>query len=103
GQLISGDNGWLGTAEVVWTAWQNKANAVQLVPFFGAGGISTTVRRIILSDTVGSGGLLARWLAGSHWALELGWVEQFETNDNLGVWQDWLLGSGLYAKAQYRF
>ncbi|MFM8605024.1 MAG: ShlB/FhaC/HecB family hemolysin secretion/activation protein, partial [Cyanobium sp.] len=24
GQLISGDNGWLGTAEVVWTAWQNK-------------------------------------------------------------------------------
>lgn len=27
GQLISGDNGWLGTGEVVWTFWQKKKTA----------------------------------------------------------------------------
>jgi hemolysin activation/secretion protein len=103
GQLISGDNGWLGTGEIVWTAWQKGINALQIVPFFGAGGISTRLGDVTFSDTVGSGGLLARWLAGRHWTLELGWVEQFQTDNNLGVWNDWLLGDGVYGKAQYRF
>ena len=103
GQLISGDNGWLGTAELVYTLWQKGSHAVQVLPFFGAGGISTTIADISVADTVGSGGLLARWLAGHHWSLELGWVDQFEVNNNLGVWQKWLLGNGFYGKLQYRF
>ena len=103
GQLISGDNGWLGTGELVWTAWQKGQNALQLVPFFGVGGVSTTLRSSSLRDTVGSGGLLARWLAGRHWLVELGYVEQFQVNNNVGVWQDWLLGNGVYGKLQYRF
>lgn len=103
GQLVSGDNGWLGTAEVVHSFWQKGANVLQVVPFFGAGGISTSFPDLTITDTVGSGGVLVRWLSGNHWSLELGWVEQFEVNNNLGVWQDWLLGSGLYGKVQYRF
>lgn len=103
GQLISGDNGWLGTVELVWTAWQKRSQALQVLPFFGIGGIRTSIGDASFSDTVGSGGLLIRWLAGNRWALELGWVEQFETNNNLGAWQDWLLGKGLYGKIQYRF
>ena len=103
GQLISGDSGWLGTGEFVWTAWQKGNQALQLVPFFGAGGISTRIGAVSLADTVGSGGLLARWLAGRHWAVELGYVEQFEIGDNPGVWTDWWLGQGLYGKLQYRF
>ena len=103
GQLISGDSGWLATGEVVWTFWQNKTNALQLVPFIGAGGITTTLNDASFSDTVGSGGLLARWLGGDNWAVELGWAEQFNTNDNPGSWEDWLLGSGLYAQIKYRF
>jgi hypothetical protein len=35
--------------------------------------------------------------------VELGWVEQFSTNDNLGSWTDWALGQGFYGKIQYSF
>ncbi|QPN60441.1 ShlB/FhaC/HecB family hemolysin secretion/activation protein [Synechococcus sp. CBW1002] len=103
GQFLSGDNGWLGTAEVAWTFWQKNNQSLQLVPFIGMGGVTTTLAGVTFSDTVGSGGILARWLAGNSWLVELGWVEQFETNDNLGEWTDWALGKGLYAQVKYRF
>ena len=103
GQLISGDSGWLGTAETSWTFWQDRSNTLQLVPFIGIGGVETSLKGLTLSDTVGSGGILARWLAGNDWQFELGWVEQFQTNDNLGSWTDWALGKGLYAQIKYRF
>ena len=104
GQLISGDSGWLGTAEATWTLWQGKNNRLQLVPFFGAGGVNPALKKIgQLSDTVGSGGLLARWIQGEHWQVELGWVEQFQTNDRVEEWDDWALGKGLYAQVKFRF
>ena len=105
GQLVSGDNGWLGTAELVWTVWQKRQQAVQLVPFVGAGGVGTSLTSLnrATNDTVGSGGILARWLAGRAWTLELGWVNQFATQNNPGPWQNWALGQGLYGKVQYRF
>lgn len=103
GQLISGDSGWLSTGEVVWTFWQKSNQALQLVPYIGAGGVRTKVSGIDFSDTVGSGGLLVRWINGYNWEFELGWAEQFSTNDNIGAWQDWALGKGVYAKLQYRF
>ena len=103
GSLISGDNGYLGTAEVVWTVWRPSNQAVQLIPFLGMGGVQTTLDNVSVNDSVGSGGILARWLAGVNWSVELGWVEQFNAGDNPGFWNDWLLGSGLYSKVQYRF
>lgn len=104
GQLVSGDSGWLGSSELAWTVWQGKQQALQLVPFIGAGGVDTELNGgLNFTDTVGSGGVLARWLSGRNWMLELGWVEPFETNNNAGVWQDWALGQGLYAKVQFQF
>jgi hemolysin activation/secretion protein len=103
GQLISGDSGWLSTGEVAWTFWRNGHNGLQLVPFLGAGGVTTSVNGSTFTDTVGSGGLLARWLNDAGWLVELGWVHQFSTENNPGVWTDWALGKGLYAKVQYRF
>ena len=104
GQLISGDSGWLGVLETSWTFWQNRTNALQLVPFVGAGGVRTDQPGADFSDTVGSAGLLLRWLAGENWAMELGYATSFETGDNRGVWlDDWTLGRGLYAKVQFRF
>lgn len=103
GQLISGDSGWLGTGEVAWSFWQTRHTALQLVPFFGAGGVTTAAAGLSFSDTVGAGGVLVRWLQGSHWSTELGWVHPFQTDDNPGPWTDWLLGQGLYAKVQFRF
>jgi hemolysin activation/secretion protein len=103
GQLISGDSGWLATGEVVWTAWQKGKQALQLVPFIGAGGVRTVGQGVTFSDTVGAGGVLARWLQGEHWTMELGWVQQFQTNDNVGSWQNWELARGLYARLGYRF
>ena len=103
GTLISGDNGWLGTTEFNWTFFQNNNHALQLVPFIGFGGIQTTRDEISLNDTIGAGGLLLRWLQGKHWSIELGWVDQFNADDNDGIWNEWLLGSGAYGKASFRF
>lgn len=103
GQLISGDSGWLGTTELVWTLWQKEKHALQLVPFFGYGGINTKVQEVSFTDYLGSTGVLARWLAGSNWILEAGWVNQLSTNSNPGPWTDWTLGQGFYGKVQYRF
>jgi hemolysin activation/secretion protein len=103
GQLISGDDGWLTTAELVWSLWRSSRHEIQLLPFMGAGGVRTKFPNAVFTDTVGSGGLLGRWLAGEHWVMELGWVEHFSTGNNEGVWQDQALGQGLYGKVQYRF
>lgn len=104
GQVISGDSGWLGVLEASWTFFQNPRNRLELVPFIGAGGVSTKLPGASFDDTIGSTGLLLRWLAGENWSVELGYVKQFETDDNPGIWQDdWLLGSGAYTKAQFRF
>jgi hypothetical protein len=54
-------------------------------------------------DTVGSAGVLARWLAGEQWTVELGWVHPFSTAGSEEIWNDWLLGQGLYARLGFRF
>ncbi len=103
GQLISGDNGWLGSGEVAWTAWSRRSQALQLVPFLGAGGVFTRFIGLEFRDTVGSAGVLARWLAGEQWTVELGWVHPFSTAGSEEIWNDWLLGQGLYARLGFRF
>lgn len=103
GQLISGDSGWLAVTEAAWTVWQKRANTLQLVPFIGGGGVNTAADGVTFADTVGSTGLLLRWLTGNNWGFELGWVHQFSVTDNTGAWNDWVLDQGLYAKAQFRF
>ncbi len=102
GTLISGDSGWLSTGELVVNVWQKENQSVQIVPFLGIGGIRTDVENFVFTDTVGSGGLLARYI-NEGWMMELGWVDSFQTDDNLGLWQDWLIGNGVYAKVRYRF
>ena len=103
GSFISGDTGWLGSAELSWTFWRNKNHALQLVPFIGMGGIQSTRNGLTVSDTIGSGGLLTRWQAGQRWQIELGWTEQFNANNNTGYWNDWLLGNGLYTSIKFSF
>ena len=103
GTLISGDNGWLSTAEFNWSFLQKGHNTLQLVPFFGMGGVQTTRSSVSFDDTIGTGGILLRWLHGRHWSAELGWTDQFHDNNNFGVWNDWLLGSGAYGKLRYHF
>ncbi|MFM7313089.1 MAG: ShlB/FhaC/HecB family hemolysin secretion/activation protein, partial [Cyanobium sp.] len=83
--------------------WQQKQHSLQLVPFVGGGGVYTQLPGADFSDVVGSAGLLARWLAGRNFSLELGYAQSFNTDNNPGPWTDWLLGSGLYAKASFRF
>ena len=71
GTLISGDNGWLSTGELNWTVWRNSEHALQLVPFIGMGGVQTPRESVRLDDTIGTSGLLLRWLRGRHWSMEL--------------------------------
>ncbi|MFM7675272.1 MAG: ShlB/FhaC/HecB family hemolysin secretion/activation protein, partial [Synechococcus sp.] len=101
--LISGYTGWLALTEASWTFWQKRSNTLQLVPFIGAGGINTAVNDVSFTDTVGSGGVLIRWLTGNNWAFELGYAHQCNVDNNPGSWNDWVLDNGLYAKAQFRF
>ena len=102
GQLISGDSGLLGSLEAAYTLWEGQQNRLQLVPFIGAGAIRSVRRSLTLEDTAGAGGVVARWLQGRTWNLELGWVKPFETGDR-GVWDDWFLSQGLYTKLELRF
>jgi hemolysin activation/secretion protein len=102
GTLVSGDNGYLWTSELTWTFWTNRRQALQLVPFIGSGGIQFSRSTLSVSDTVGSTGVLLRWLAGRQWALELGWISPFDTEER-PFWNQWMLSSGVYSKIQYRF
>ena len=102
GTFISGDNGYLWSTELAYTLWRNSSQAVQLVPFLGYGGISLLRSGTWFSDTVGSGGATVRWLAGRHWTLELGWISPIDEGPRV-YWNNWLLGSGVYSKIQFRF
>jgi hemolysin activation/secretion protein len=102
GQLVSGDNGYLGNIELVWTAWKGARNRFQLVPFIGAGGVQSERNGTFFQDTAGSGGILGRWLQGNRWSLEIGWVSPFQTEEQ-ELWNDWLLSKGLYTQFKLRF
>ena len=65
--------------------------------------MQTTRASVSFDDIIGAGGVLVRWLHGENWSVELGWVDQFHTGNNDGIWNDWLLGSGAYGKVRYRF
>ena len=102
GQVISGDSGLLGETELSWSAWQHGQAEIQLVPFLGAGRISSNLPEGVSSGDVGAGGVLVRWLQGQHWLLELGWVSQFG-GSSANLLQGWLLNNGLYSRISYRF
>lgn len=102
GQVISGDSGLLGETELSWSAWQHGQAEIQLVPFLGAGRVSSNLPEGVSSGDVGAGGVLVRWLQGQHWLLELGWVSQFG-GSSANLLQGWLLNNGLYSRISYRF
>jgi len=102
GSLLAGDSGYLGTAELEWTAWQQENQSVALIPFVGIGGIHTKFQEETLEDSIGVGGLIGRYRNG-RWEAELGWVDTFNSNDNPGLWNDWILGNGVYTKLRYSF
>jgi len=102
GQVISGDSGLLGETELSWSAWQHGQAEIQLVPFLGAGLVSSNLQEGAISGDIGAGGVLVRWLQGQHWLLELGWVSQFG-GSTANLLQGWLLNNGLYSRISYRF
>ena len=102
GSLTSGDSGWLGTSELVFTPWRKEDKAFQLVPFLGAGGAHAELKGVTTTDAVGAGGILGRFVK-SKVVVEVGWVDSFNTDDNTGVWNDWLLGDGVFSNIRYRF
>ena len=102
GQVVSGDSGLLGSAELACLLWRGTRDALQLVPFMGAGRVWTEVPGATFSESAGAGGVLLRWSRGRHGELELGWVRQFQSG-SWAYWDQWILGSGFYTKVAYRF
>ena len=99
GTVISGGNGWLGTADLVWTAWREADQSFQLIPFIGLGGVLSVGDSF--HNTIGSR-LIGRYRRG-RFELELGWVDTFSSDDDAGIWNEWILGHGLYSKVRYSF
>ena len=102
GSFVSGNSGWLGITELVWTAWSDGQQSLQLVPFIGLGGIQTNVLGFVYEDSIGTGGVIGRYVNGP-WQVELGWVDTFSTDDNPGIWTNWVLGHGLHTKLRFTF
>ena len=110
GQTISGDSGYLASAEIAWSIWRQQTTTVQLVPFVGYGGVNRirTLKgaRNVFNNGIGAGGVLVRLLAGASWQLELGWVSQIDHLDQLdnAIWgSNYFIGKGLYSTIKYRF
>ena len=103
GTLISGDNGWISNLELEWSFLKFRNNKFKLVPFGGAGGITTSRLGETFSDTVGSFGILLRWQHENQLIVDLGWAYQFDTHDNAGLWNDWIIGNGIYSKVTFQF
>ena len=102
GSFVSGDSGWLGITELIWTAWSDGQQALQLVPFVGIGGTQTNVLGFGFEDSIGSTGVVGRYVKGP-WQVELGWIDTFRTDDNPGLWNHWVLGHGLHTKLRFTF
>lgn len=102
GQVTSGDSGLLGYGELAWQFWSAGPRALELVPFLGAGRVTTTVKGVTADASLGAGGVLLRWLQGNHWLLELGWTSQFGGRTT-GASPSWLIDSGLYTRVSYSF
>jgi hemolysin activation/secretion protein len=102
GQVVSGDSGLLGSVELAYLLWRGRRDALQLVPFLGAGKVWSEIRQATLRDSAGAGGLLLRWSHGRRGELEVGWARQFQSASR-AFWEDWILGSGLYTKVVFRF
>ena len=103
GTLISGDSGWISNLELEWSFLKFRNNKFKLVPFGGAGGITTSRLGETFSDTVGSFGILLRWQHENQLIVDLGWAHQFDTHDNAGLWNDWIIGNGIYSKVTFQF
>ena len=102
GSYVSGDSGWLAITELAWTAWKNGQQSLQVLPFVGLGGIQTKALGYVYQDSVGVGGVIGRYVKGP-WQVELGWVDTFSTDDNPGIWTNWVLGHGLHTKLRFTF
>ena len=88
--------------EVVWTPWQKDEQKISLIPYLGIGGVHTATSVATLEDSIGVTGLIGRYQNG-RWEAELGWVDTFKSNDNPGLWNDWILGHGLHTMLRYSF
>jgi len=44
-----------------------------------------------------------RWQHRDRLILDLGWDNSHTTDDNTGLWNDWSIGNGIYAKVTFQF
>ena len=93
----------ISNLELEWSFLKFRNNKFKLVPFGGAGGITTSRLGETFSDTVGSFGILLRWQNENQLIVDLGWAYQFDTHDNAGLWNDWIIGNGIYSKVTFQF
>jgi hypothetical protein len=68
----------------------------------GYGEVNTKVNNISTDDSAGSGGILLRAI-NSNKMYELGFYKFFNTQDNSGTWNNWMLGDGIFSSFTINF
>ena len=88
--------------EIPFKIWSNNNEKIDVIPFIGKGKVWTEVNNYKSEDQVGSIGLTFRYNKPIL-SIEIGLVDSFNTKDNSGVWNKWMLADGLFSKLTYRF
>ncbi len=102
GSISSGDSGWMISGELPFNIWSKNNETIELIPFIGKGKVWTDINNSRSEDQVGSGGITFRYNKPTL-SIELGLVDSFNTKNNSGTWNKWMLADGLFTKITYRF
>ena len=101
-QWISGDSGWLCSAELPGTFAEGRQGTFQLVPYLGGGGVQTEASQIEESNSVISYGLFVRYQnKKKNFNLDIGVVDN--TTLRPQSTSSVLLNQGLYIGTGYHF
>ena len=101
-QWMSGDSGWLATAELPWTFAEGRQGRFQLVPYLGGGGVKTVRKKGEYVDSIISYGVFIRYeTKEKNFQVDIGLTEH-SSKQNYDI-KNTMLNHGLYLSTTYLF
>ncbi len=101
-QWMSGDSGWLATAELPWTFTEGRQGRFQLVPYLGGGGVKTVRKKGQYVDSIISYGLFIRYQTKEeNFQFDVG-LTGHSSKQSYEV-ENTMLNHGLYLSTTYLF
>ena len=101
-QWMSGDSGWLATAELPWTFAEGRQGRFQLVPYLGGGGVKTVRKKGEYVDSIISYGVFIRYQTKEkNFQVDVGLTEH-SSKQSYDI-KNTMLNHGLYLSTTYLF